>query len=105
MAGFFASKPNTKRNLLLFGCCACHAFAEELCPINASTSIFPDCIIGDAKALPLPYTMFTTHFGKLSLKASNNGDINSTPNLAGLKMAVFPMINAGINKQKASFKG
>ncbi len=44
-------------------------------------------------------------FGKLDWKASNNGEINSTPFLAGLKITGFPIIKAGINNEKVSFKG
>ena len=36
---------------------------------------------------------------------SNKGDINKTPCFAGLKITGFPIINAGINKEKVSFNG
>ena len=49
--------------------------------------------------------MFTTPGGKLSWKAFNNGAISRTPCLAGLKIAVLPIIIAGINKQKVSLSG
>ncbi len=62
-------------------------------------------MIGEANNLPLPYIIFTTPFGKQSLKISTNGDINKTPCFAGLKTTVFPIIKAGINKAKVSFKG
>ena len=103
--GFLASKPKTNLNLFLFGCRSCRATAEEECPIKAKTSILPVFIIGEAIFLPLPNKIFTTPGGKLSLKAFKSGVINKTPCLAGLKTAVFPIMMAGISKQKVSFKG
>ena len=79
--------------------------AEELCPISASTSISPVFIIGVAMVLPRPNTIFTTPGGKLSLNACSKGAISKTPCFAGLKIAVFPMITAGISSAKVSFKG
>ena len=64
--GFLASKPKTNRSLFLLGCKSCSDTAEELCPINAITSIIPVFIIGDAILLPLPKSIFTTPGGKLS---------------------------------------
>jgi hypothetical protein len=49
--------------------------------------------------------MLMTPFGKLLLKASNKGDNNKTPCFAGLKITGFPMIKAGISKEKVSFNG
>ena len=103
--GFFASSPRINLSLFLLGCKSCNATAEELCPINARTSIFPVFIIGEAIFLPLPNKIFTTPGGNASLKASKSGVISSTPNLAGLKMAVFPIISAGINKENVSLRG
>ena len=62
-------------------------------------------MIGEAIFRPRPNTILTTPGGKLSWKAFNSGVINNTPCFAGLKMAVFPMIMAGISKQNVSFKG
>ena len=62
-------------------------------------------MIGVARVLPLPKRILTTPGGKCFLKASNKGVISKTPCLAGLKITVFPIISAGINKQKVSFKG
>ena len=79
--------------------------AEELCPISAKTSILPVFIIGVAMVLPRPNTIFTTPGGKLSLKACSSGAISKTPCLAGLNMAVFPIIMAGISSANVSFNG
>ena len=76
-------------------------------PINSSyiwtplTNFYYEAvfIIGEAIFLPLPNKIFTTPGGKASLKASSRGVISNTPNFAGLKMAVLPIINAGINKE------
>ena len=105
IAGFFASNPNTKRNLFLLGCKSCKAIADLLLPIKAKIATRPDFIIGEATSRPRPYNMLIAPFGKLLLKASNKGDINKTPSLAGLKITGFPIINAGISKEKVSFKG
>ena len=105
IAGFFASKPKTSLNLFCWGWSSWSEFAEELCPINANTLIFPDFIIGVAISLPLPNTILTTPGGKDSLNASSSGAISKTPCLAGLKIAVFPIIIAGINNAKVSFNG
>ena len=105
IAGFFASKPKIKRKRFLFGCWSCKAMADLLFPIKAKISIFPDFIMGEATSLPLPYTILITPFGKLLLKASNNGEINKTPCFAGLKITVLPIIMAGISKEKVSFRG
>ena len=61
--------------------------------------------MGVAIFLPLPNNTLTTPGGKQFLNASNNGVISRTPNLAGLNMAVLPIIRAGINKQNVSFRG
>ena len=62
-------------------------------------------MIGDAISLPLPKIILTTPGGNDSLKAFNSGAINKTPCLAGLNIAVFPMIIAGINNANVSFNG
>ena len=103
--GFLASSPSTKRKRFLLGCRSCNATADEECPIKAKTSIFPVCMMGDAILRPRPKTMLTTPGGKLSWKAFNNGVISNTPCFAGLKMAVLPIMIAGISKQKVSFNG
>ena len=62
-------------------------------------------MIGEATSRPLPYTILIAPAGKLLLNASNKGEINKTPCLAGLKITGFPIINAGISNEKVSFKG
>ena len=105
IAGFFASNPKTSLNLFFCGWRSCKEIADELCPIRAKTFIFPDFMIGDAISLPLPKMILTTPGGNDFWKASNKGAINNTPCLAGLKIAVFPIIIAGISNAKVSFNG
>ena len=62
-------------------------------------------MIGEAISLPLPKTIFTTPGGNDCLNASNSGAINKTPCFAGLNIAVFPIIIAGIRSAKVSLSG
>ena len=105
IAGFLASRPRTNLNLFCCGWSFWREFADELCPIKAKTLIFPVFMIGDAISLPLPKIILTTPGGNDSLKASNNGAIKRTPCLAGLNIAVLPIMIAGINKANVSFRG
>ena len=61
--------------------------------------------MGEAILRPRPKRIFTTPAGKLSWNAFNNGVIKRTPCLAGLKIAVLPIIMAGMSKQNVSFSG
>ena len=81
------------------------ALLDLLLPIKASTSMWPVCIMGEAKVRPRPKMMLTTPGGKLSANASNNGVISKTPYLAGLKTTVLPINSAGNSTQKVSFNG
>ena len=60
--------------------------------------------MGEAMVLPRPKTMFTTPEESF-LNASSNGADQQHPMFAGLKIAVFPIIIAGINRQKVSLSG
>jgi hypothetical protein len=74
------------------------------CYQRAKISTFPDFMIGDATSRPT-INDIDYSFWKTTSKASNNGDSNKTPCLAGLKITGLPIIKAGISNVKFHLMG